>query len=176
MKRQSSTPAVGSSPKLRPCPQLDKEDQINPSPLASPLHNTNQTGKKRKRNKSVSAVTTSKKRKENVEDVGEKITRRKLLFQNHLKHLGPEEPLIALTPEESPKTSKRNHPCFSQAGIDAQPSEMRLLRPPAASARVTRRSPRRESLADFRLSSPRKRAELRAKLNPTLVCTSLHSE
>ena len=70
MKRQSSTPAVGSSPKLRPCPQLDQEDQINPSPLASPLHNAIQTGKKRKRNKSVSAVTTSKKRKENDREKG----------------------------------------------------------------------------------------------------------
>jgi len=73
--------------------------------------NNEQTNSKRKSCSSISSV--AKKRKENTEDIGENLPRRKLFRPKTL--LLPQDPVVALTPDESPKTH-RDHPCFSQIG------------------------------------------------------------
>ena len=118
---------------------------------------------KRKRSKSIASSTssrTSKKRKENIEEPApaEAANPRRMLFQTRLNF--PNDPLVALTPEETPRKAKKlnnQHPCFS--------SQAKAVEIPAS-------PPRRESLADFRLSnSPRKRTAI-----SSMVCTSLRSE
>lgn len=184
VKSQASTPAVGGSAKtltkVRLCQPVEEEDS---QVVASPLSHNSQMGNKRKRNKSASALSSAKKRKENIEDAQDKMPRRKLLFQSRLKFACPQDPLVAVTPEESPKKVKRKHPCFSQATEVARPSEPSESKPivapsfsPPYKSRSRRKSVRRDSLADFRLSSPRKRIAARLQTEASLVCTSLHSE
>ena len=134
------------------------------SPLAQV--NSDQANSKRKTRSSMSSV--AKKRKENTEDVGEKLLRRKLLFQPK-KLLLPQDPVVALTPDESPRKLMKKHPCFSQVGANV------LLATCGGLSHPNDASPRRDSLDDFKLPTPKKRVVRKLK-NPTLVCTSIHSE
>lgn len=148
----------------------DEEVHVTGSPLGQ-INKTIQNSNKRKTRSSMSSV--AKKRKENTEDIGEKLPRRKLLFQPKALHL-PQDPLVALTPDESPKKQKKDHPCFSQVGINVKSHFI----PNSTSGALSPRSgtsPRRDSLADFKLSTPKKRNDQRQS-SATLVCTSLHSE
>ncbi|KAK4002058.1 microcephalin [Daphnia magna] len=140
----------------------------------SPLGIINKTTENSNKRKTCSSMSsTAKRRKENAEHVVEKLPRRKLLFQPTKLHL-PQDPLVALTPDESPKKEKKNHPCFSQVGINVKSHFI----PYSASGKLSPRSgtsPRRDSLADFKRSIPKKRNDQRLS-SATLVCTSLHSE
>ena len=129
-----------------------------------------QNGGKRKTRSSMSSV--AKKRKENDEDMAEKIPRRKLLFQPKRIAQLPQDPLTALTPDESPKIPKKKHPCFSQTCVNPKSQAIQRETYSGLSPTVDK-SPRRDSLADFRLKRiPKKRVVP----TPTLVCTSLRSE
>lgn len=182
----SATPVVGSSPVLQQKADVN-HITTSRSPADSPLTALNTTtSNKRKKNRESMSSSIAKKRKEDIENVEELVPRRKLLFQPHTKPLSlyPANPLTAVTPDGSPKT-KKNHPCFSQATTTStQPTtekkvRVRLLSGGSSPVKkdLPGHTPRRcrESWADFRLSSPKKRAEPRIKTS-TLVCTSLRSE
>lgn len=156
-----------SSQKTPSDEQLTKSSS---SPLceANAVQNTN----KRKTRSSLSSV--AKKRKENTEDVTEKFPRRKLLFQSKAIAQLPQDPLVALTPEESPKP-KKNHPCFTQATLNLRSQVRRRSCDDQNLHNEISASPRRDSLADFKIASVKKRSDQKVS-TPTIVCTSIHSE
>ncbi len=110
--------------------------------------NTEQTKGKRKSCSSMSSV--AKKRKETTEDIGENLPRRKLFRPKKL--LLPQDPVVALTPDESRK-ARTDHPCFSQVGTQHLKSQNI---PNVVYGGPNESSPRRDSLADFKLPSPKK--------------------
>ena len=123
-------------------------------------------------------ASVPKRWKENQEDVEETVPRRKRLFQSkHIAQL-PQDPLVAMTPEESPSKIKKAHPCFSQAtnhlrsdGVNRQTNAQ-----PTSATESTKTPPRRDSLADFKLTSISRKRSDKKQSSATIVCTSLHSE
>ncbi len=155
--------------------KMPSDEKNRVSLPGSPLVQSNTKGvqngsNKRKTRSSMSSV--AKKRKENDEDIAEKLPRRKLLFQPKRIAQLPQEPLVALTPEESPKKSKKKHPCFSQVSVNPK-SQVIDAETCVEGSPHKNKSPRRDSLADFRIGISRKRTILATS---TIVCTSLHSQ
>lgn len=145
------------------------------SPLGQ-INTAQNSGNKRKIRASMSSL--AKKRKENTEEINDKMPRRKLLFPAKFTANFPQEPLVALTPEDSPKKNKKAHPCFSQATVN--PKSQLVQRQTydeneIGSSENCLTSPRRDSLADFKILSVKRRNDSRAS-TATLVCTSIHSE
>jgi hypothetical protein len=133
--------------------------------------NTEPTKSKRKSCSILSSV--AKKRKETTEDdIGENLPRRKLFRPKKL--LLPQDPVVALTPDESPK-ARRDHPCFSQVGTQHLKSQNIPNIVNVGLSHPNESPLRRDSLADFKLPSPKKQNDKKLTIS-TLVCTSVPSE
>lgn len=154
------------------------ENSINATTSGSPLFPVyDESAKNNNKRKTFSSMSSvAKKRKENDEAVEEKFPRRKLLFQPKLHAQLPQDPVVALTPDESPKKTRMVHPCFSQTDINPK---SQVIQRQTCTKRVTQEdahtSPRRDSLADFKVLSVKSRSEKKVTV-ATLVCTSIHSE